>query len=121
MTKRVIRLAVNQACMSDMQARVGAVLVKRDSVIGVGYNRPNHPSVVWDKKFTHSKYSLHAERAALLGLRPYDVAGATMYVLRVRRDGSFGMAKPCNRCANMLKNYDIKVFYTTDKGEWRKW
>lgn len=121
MNKQVLTLAVNQALLSDMNARVGAVLTKGKTVLGVGHNKRNHPSVCWSKRIIHSKLSLHAEKAAILGLRGFEIRGATLYVVRVRRDGSLAIAKPCSRCKGMLNNHGVRrVFYTSEVGQWEK-
>lgn len=40
--------------------------------------------------------------------------GATVYVARIRRDtGEFGMARPCIRCQEKMKNFGVKKCYFT--------
>ena len=39
-------------------------------------------------------------------------------VIRVKRDGTFAVSKPCSKCTNMLYNFGIKgVLYTDWVGE----
>lgn len=41
---------------------------------------------------------------------------ATVFVLRLKRDGTFGCAKPCPRCIEALRSRAVlKVWYTTGK------
>lgn len=55
--------------------------------------------------------NIHAE-ARLVNKLDY---GATVYVIRCRADGSFGIAKPCPNCEQLLRNARVKqVFYTID-------
>jgi deoxycytidylate deaminase len=50
---------------------------------------------------------MHAEIAALLvaGSRAY---GATVYVARVRKDGTPADSKPCKKCEGQLKRKGVK-------------
>jgi hypothetical protein len=44
--------------------------------------------------------------------------GATVFVSRVRKDGSFGLAKPCPSCVSILQARGVeKCYYTIDDME----
>lgn len=46
--------------------------------------------------------------------------GAVYYVARVKKNGEFAMAKPCQACMTYLRNRGAKfVVYTVDKTNWR--
>ncbi len=48
--------------------------------------------------------------------------GATLWVARVLRDGSWAMAKPCKNCKALIKNKGVKkVYYTTGPNSWESW
>ena len=67
-------------------------------VLGVGWNR---------QKETLGQWSTHAEISALANAQG-SVRGATVYVARVKRDGSLGDATPCGHCSRVLKDFGIK-------------
>lgn len=59
--------------------------------------------------------TLHAEIAACLD-GPRDLRYSTIYVARIRKDGTFAMAKPCELCDELLSRFKVKrVFYTVDE------
>lgn len=46
---------------------------------------------------------------------------AIVFVVRVRRDGSIGCAKPCPACEKVLRSRKVSVvYYTTENGTYRK-
>ena len=91
---------------------MGCVIAIGSRVIAVGWNQV--------KTHTQSNswgHYLHAEIHALLGLRPYDMRGSTMYVCRVRKGGDMGMSKPCAACQAAIRAAGIKqVVYTNAQG-----
>ncbi len=44
--------------------------------------------------------------------------GGVIYVARVRKDGSIGMAKPCGGCRLMCKFKKTEVIYSIDADTW---
>src|SRR5580693_3718965 len=84
------------------KAFVGAVAVRRDGKIVRSRNGstpyPNGKSP-----------SCHAE-ARTLRKSGY---GATVYVARVRRDGSLALAKPCVHCMGSLRAMGVEIVYWT--------
>lgn len=75
-----------------------------DSIIAVGYNRRKFP---YDGRFTY-----HSEEAALkiAGRR---AKGSTVYVIRIKKNGSLGYAKPCDFCRKYIEKYGVaKVYYS---------
>lgn len=93
------------------QWRVAAVLVKGGRVLSTGVNRyRNHPS-----KVCLGGVSFHAEEVALK--KAGDVRGATIYVARVTRSGILGLAKPCERCQELLEDHGVHTaVWTTPYG-----
>ena len=44
---------------------------------------------------------------------------ATVYVARMRRDGNWGMARPCPSCLRLMMTREVKrVYYTINNGEY---
>lgn len=65
-------------------------------------------------------YRTHAEWDALK--RCPDPRGQTLYVTRMRRNGSIGLAKPCKDCQKAITLAGIKrVIYTDQDGAWQTW
>jgi len=85
----------------------GAIIIKGGAVQSMGVNvQKNHPTVVAADE-TPWHCGDHAEIAALK--RAGDNAqGATLYVARVRPDGSWAMSKPCNNCAQAIDRAGVK-------------
>ena len=49
-------------------------------------------------------------------------AGATVYVARVKKDGSLAMARPCPGCQRVLRSRKVaKVFYTINPTTYGVW
>ena len=66
----------------------------------------------------------HAEIRALLNSinmnkgKTDHLAGSRMWVLRAKKDGEVGMARPCKRCISILKKFGVsRIAYTNDQGE----
>ena len=61
----------------------------------------------------------HAEEQALRKLRG-DAAGGILISVRLRRDGRWGMARPCPKCQKLLAKAKLKAVYWSDaEGELR--
>lgn len=108
--------------------RVSAALVKRGKILAFGKNKKkSHPFAALFSKNPHAIYP-HAELDAIMqakknGYSEKDIAGATMYVLRLRytdRSKATSIranARPCPGCRAALRKHDIyDVWYTNDSG-----
>lgn len=101
-------------------AKVAAMLVVRNDIISFGYNRKDktHPFQARFGK-NHEAIYPHAETLCIYNaIKRHGVdilKRATLYVGRIKKDGSWGMAKPCSGCMGAIAQYGIKrVIYTTD-------
>jgi cytidine deaminase len=56
----------------------------------------------------------HAEVAALLSLFPSDRSGVKVISVRIRKDGSFAMAKPCSACEKFMRESGVKKVTWSD-------
>lgn len=94
---------------SPSEVKVGAVIVKGNAEISVGFNnmKKTHP------KSPHPFKTIHAEFDAILGVDPADLEGATIYVFREFKDGTRAMSKPCEFCEAALRSAGIHVCYYT--------
>jgi len=114
-----VKLAIQQAESSNLGYRMGAVVRRGNTVVGAGCNRNDHPKLLrWRSPHLNEHTGLHAEMAAVWGLRWHTLKGTTMYVVRIKADGSLAMAKPCLICQEMLASAGIKkVYYSNADGK----
>ena len=110
-----IRLTQKEALKSVFpRHRVGAVIVKGNRVVSTGYNKHGYSKI--------TRYNtLHAEEMAVVRLlRHADFSalnGSTIYVTRFTPGGNVGLAKPCNRCSELLRSVGVsRVVYSGDNG-----
>lgn len=82
--------------------------------LGVGYNRSF--ATVWRDSYQYPhECGVHAEMSALRAAP--DTVGATLYVVRVRNDGTLGLSAPCTNCHNKLVEAGIRcVVFSGDNG-----
>src|SRR5512139_455574 len=81
--------------------RHAALIVNKGRIIAAGWNHG------W----------VHAEADALRRLAGYNLGGAEMLCVRVRRNGSLGTAKPCAKCMSLLQENGFRwVSYTDEWG-----
>lgn len=111
----MIELAARVALNSTLRCRVGCVLAYRNKILNTGYNKgKTHPK---QKRWGfHDGSGLHAEMDASIGIHYSDTEGATIYVARLKRDGTWGMARPCARCGKYLRHIGVvRAVYTTSQ------
>ena len=106
---RLLRLA-KYAKNSRCKHKHVAACFKGGNVLSIGVNKNTMPNRKW---IDGTPCSEHAEVAALRQIK--DTRGVTLYVLRVRKDGSSGLSKPCSRCADYIAKSGIKkVIYSVE-------
>lgn len=105
---------------------LAACVVKRNKIISFGHNKKKtHPLQNKFNKHPQAIY-LHAEidaiKNALKRLSVEDLVGSTLYIVRTKKDGSEGLAKPCCGCMQAIESFNIgKVIYTTNvQGNYKK-
>lgn len=98
---------------------LAACVVKRNKIISFGHNKnKTHPLQNKFNKHPQAIY-LHAEidaiKNALKRASVEDLVGSTLYIVRTKKDGSEGLAKPCSGCMQAIESFNIgKVIYTTN-------
>lgn len=113
MKPRFFKLAQTLSKKSKSYPRVGCVIVKKNKVVGLGFN---------DRSKTHPRaknmsQTLHAELHAIIGVPTEDLKGSHVYVFREYANGDLAMTKPCAACHAALVAAGVKkVFYTTYGG-----
>lgn len=115
----MIHIATAQGAKSKYKHRLGAVIVKSGNVVSTGYNRVGHRAKGIYKE--ELRTSIHAERAAITKLlKPnhfHKLQGAKIYISRVTKDGSLGLAYPCKNCLQLILSCGIKeIIFTTNEG-----
>lgn len=101
-----IQLAAQEAVkrIDCRQFLIGAVGIRNDGVTVYSRNLPA----------PNRTPKAHAEARLVCKLTP----DSEVYVARVKRDGSFGSAKPCINCEKTMISAGVKrVYYTTDDGK----
>ena len=102
----IAKRKANQSTFS--RARIGAVITKGGRVISSAINQTRY-----SKNANANWASTHAEEAAIIrvlhkptGLK--QLAGATIYVTRIKKDGTCGIATPCPSCQSLINSVGIK-------------
>jgi tRNA(Arg) A34 adenosine deaminase TadA len=106
---------IKQALKSKYRHRLGAVVVYRNQVVGVGYNKvySNEPNL-------HKLNGLHAEIAALQNTTARYRKGSTIYVYRLTSSNKPALAKPCCACQKIMKKMGVRhVWFSTENG-WKR-
>lgn len=121
-------LARNACFYSDCNcARLGAVLVYKNKVMSVGWNNTKtnplqqelnqHRNL--DSNVHEINNSLHAEVTCLLRARGLNIeySKSSLFVYRIKKDGSSGLSRPCKGCMSLIKELGIKnIYYSTESG-----
>lgn len=97
--------------------KLAAGVVYKKHLIATGINGyKSHPMMAKYGKNSESIF-LHAEVDAIknaLRLLPVSqLSKCDLYVVRVKKDGSFGMACPCEGCQRAIETFNLRnVYYT---------
>ena len=119
-TKRIMALAKKVACNCEAEDyKHGAVLVKGGTIINTAFNKNSHCSFGYRfRNINLGLPTLHAEIGAVIGIDRSVTTGATLYVCRVGKDGSYRLSKPCLMCHTALKHVGVrKVVWTINDKE----
>ena len=113
MTPHLLTLAASVAISNKIDHRnhrLGAVGVRRDGIIVSARNGAQKVN-----KYYQYQPSIHAETRCL---RKMD-QGGIIYIARVMRDGSMGLARPCISCQMFLRAKKIrKAIYSISDNEY---
>lgn len=108
-----LRLAVKASRKSDHKRCMhGALVVKDNHVISIGFNSMKSHPKAWDIKRTH------AELNALAKAGRKNLTGASIMVVRTSKNGDLAYSRPCEMCLDQLQERGIKdIYYTLTSGE----
>ena len=109
---------------SNHRYKIGCVVVSGHRIISSGCNSDTKTMPI-QAKLDSEHFNcecagkVHAETEALLYFIRHHISlnGATLYTYRERKDGTYGCARPCHRCMQLIKLVGIrKIVYTTNDG-----
>lgn len=99
---------------SGCNFRLGSVLVRSNTIIASGKNSYRF---IFPLRFLYTYPFHHAESDAILKAGLWNCRGAILYVTRIKKDGSLGLARPCNSCQKLIELAEIsQVIYSTENG-----
>ncbi len=89
------------ATRSDGNHKHGCLIVKGGAIIAKGWNL-----------YANDR---HAEFNAINKPWHSELKGATIYVVRLRKEQAYGLSRPCPKCEALIRNAGIvKVVYSTN-------
>lgn len=100
--------AAKLAQTSDNRFKMACIAVRGGSVLGTDINvTKKHPTT------PPNRFSTHAEIGAMKACS--NPSGTTLYIARLKLDGSTAIARPCSWCMQQIqKNEVYRIVYTTD-------
>lgn len=113
------------ATFSDYaKTHIGCVAVYQGVVIGIGCNcNKTHPAQKYYNRYRIPSDrllpKLHAEINCITSIKRLYInfSKVKLYIYRIRKDKSYGMARPCPSCMAAIKDLGIKnIYYTTNDG-----
>lgn len=109
--KSFLAASAKLAQTSDNRFKMACIAVRGGSVLGADINvTKTHPTT------PPNRFSTHAEIGAMRACS--DPAGTTLYIARLKLDGSTAMARPCSWCMQHIQSNQIyRVVYTTDNND----
>jgi diaminohydroxyphosphoribosylaminopyrimidine deaminase / 5-amino-6-(5-phosphoribosylamino)uracil reductase len=98
--------------------KLGCVITKGSRIIGTGCNIIGKTH----SESPHKFHTIHAEFNAILNAKNKhnDIYGATAYVFRAWKNGTWAIARPCPTCRNFLIKNGIKEIVYSFQGYFRK-
>jgi deoxycytidylate deaminase len=115
--ERMIGLAIKISGLSTHRCQMAAVIARGNRVVSIGVNKnKSHPKQI-NPHTGNQGASIHAELDAILGKPEEVLKGADIYIGRRLKDGSWGLARPCNQCWAILASVGIRnVVYSVPDG-----
>jgi deoxycytidylate deaminase len=104
--------AAELAKYSTMQQKHGAVVVHKNKIVGCGFN--------YMVNYLNDNNSIHAEVAAISKVfkNKNILEDCDIYVVRIgpaRFNNCLKLSKPCEKCTNFIKKYNIRcAYYSTN-------
>lgn len=117
MKNKFFEIAKKLSLKSEYHHKIGAVAVKKNRIVGLGFNKPSktHP------QSNHPFKTIHAELDAILDAEKDDLIGATIYVYREHKNGHLASSKPCPHCQELIQRYKLKKVCYTEDGSYKEY
>lgn len=105
---------------------MGCIAVLKNKIIAASPNKlKTHPLQAEYDKYREfncrsdpkNMHSLHAEIACLNMIKDQNInyKDLELYIVRLRRDRDYGLARPCAACMNLIINKGIRrIYYSTN-------
>ena len=98
---------------SDHRVQVGAVICNKKPISVACNSKKTHP--IHANPYISIRSSVHAECRAIMGYNG-NLRGSIIYVYRELKDGTPGLARPCNYCLTEMKRAGImKMYYSIEE------
>jgi len=119
---RIFKKCVNDFSLSNCRTLHFSFIIYKNKIISFGWNnaRKSHPIA---KIYGHRYHCIHAELHAINNLYRRDIRLDKIKLANVRifKDGSFGISKPCDVCCKLLLDLNINdIWYTNEHGNFIK-
>lgn len=117
--KKIIEMANELADLTTESQEHFSFILKRNKIICFGKNKKycTHPTA---HKFDCRFNAIHSELAAIKAF-PYpirELKNFDLLNLRLNRKREIMLARPCKKCQNMLRFFEIEnIWYTNSVGE----
>jgi hypothetical protein len=114
--KRAVQIAKNLCPVNrEMRSSHIAFLIKSNTIEKIGTNkRRTHPEIS-KHPYHEGHVGIHAELDCLLKMDKEDLSYYKMLVLRIDRNESLTMSKPCSGCQSLLSQFNLKEIWYSDK------
>lgn len=108
------RIARSESKKSNFKIKMGAVIA-RARPIATGHNsKKTHPKFANPNLQLRS--SIHAEISCLINSPISKIYHSDIYVYREFTNGNPALARPCEMCMKVLKQYGVRrIFYTINE------
>lgn len=115
--KKYIAFCLKKAKQNRIENyRHAAAIIKGGRIISVGTNS-NKPGCLIDPIYENK--GVHAELNALCKLSEKQIKGSIMYVAGWSKANNMITSKPCPKCQEYIKKFDLKaVYYSMPNGEY---
>jgi deoxycytidylate deaminase len=94
--------------------RYTPVSKRQDKPDGIAWLLRNHPEIS-KHPYHEGHVGIHAELDCLLKMDKEDLSYYKMLVLRIDRNESLTMSKPCSGCQSLLSQFNLKEIWYSDK------
>jgi hypothetical protein len=119
---KLLRISRDLINLPNSNAKHFTFICLRNKIISMGYNNgwKTHPA---GARFGARFNAVHSELAAIKSFpwKPLDLPDCTWYNVRIHKDGTPAMSRPCISCQQLLRSFDVhNVFYTDANGVFRE-